>query len=91
MASSASSDNPTRARSVSSIERLKLIQTLNKLPEGQFEELLVALNPPGGIVPKTSAAQGNRTSALLQWVESPAGRGLAELQELLSLLLNDPH
>ncbi|MEM1426867.1 MAG: hypothetical protein AAGF75_09985 [Cyanobacteria bacterium P01_H01_bin.130] len=77
-------------RQVSSIERLKLIQTLNKLPESQFEELLGALKPPGGIVSGAAAAQGSRTSALLQWVEGPTGRGLAELQELLSLLTGDP-
>lgn len=68
-------------------ERLQLIQRLNGLPPAQFAELVSALNPPAGIVPPESAAQGNRTPALLQWAEGPTGRGLLELQTLLDLLM----
>ena len=46
---------------LSESERLALIQTLNRLPITQFEELLIALNPPAGILPPNFAAQGNRT------------------------------
>lgn len=72
---------------LSAVERLQLIQTLNRLPQSQFAELVVALNPPAGILPPNIAAQGDRTPALLQWVESSTGRGLAELQSILNLIL----
>jgi hypothetical protein len=45
---------------LSAAERLKLIRTLNNLPRGQFNELVTALNPPGGILPSDLAAQGDR-------------------------------
>ncbi|MEO0374647.1 MAG: CHAT domain-containing protein [Cyanobacteria bacterium P01_A01_bin.17] len=71
----------------SSLERLKLIQTLNRLPTTQFEELVTALNPPSGVLPSNFAAQGSRTSVLLQWVEGSTGNGLPELQNILQLIL----
>ncbi|NER78010.1 MAG: hypothetical protein F6K42_00160 [Leptolyngbya sp. SIO1D8] len=73
---------------MSAIERLTLIQTLNRLPTAQFNELVMALNPPGGILPSNLAAQGDRTPVLLQWVEGPTGPGLPQLQTLLNLILH---
>ena len=83
----ASSDLPKK---LSARERLKLVQSLNRLVTGQFEELLVAINPPAGVVSSDTAAQGSCTSELLRWAECLGGCGLSELQELLSELTGDP-
>ncbi|MDB9526279.1 CHAT domain-containing protein [Oscillatoria sp. CS-180] len=71
-------------------ERLALVQRLNQLPMTQFDELVIALNPPAGVLPTNIAAQGNRTPALLQWVEGPTGPQLSQLQAILTLILH-PH
>lgn len=68
-------------------ERLQLINTLNSLPVVQFETLVNTLNPPSGLVPPSSAPQGLRSSALLQWVEGPRGPGLHALQAVLEQVL----
>lgn len=65
-------------------ERLQLIQTLNALPPTQFDELIFTLQPPSGNIPGSSAPQGSRSAALLQWVESPIGPGLADLEAVLA-------
>ena len=71
---------------MSSASRLILFQTLSALPSAQFEELRFVLNPPPGIVPEGAAAQGNRVSALLSWVEGATGCGLKQLQAVLEEL-----
>ena len=63
--------------------RLLLFQTLSALPAPQFEQLRFTLNPPPGVVPESAAAQGNRVSALLSWVEGATGCGLERLYEVL--------
>ena len=70
---------------LSTLERLALIQTLNQLPRAKFDELVMTLNPPLGILPPNIAAQGDRTPALLQWVEG-IGPGLPQLQAILNLV-----
>ena len=74
---------------LSAIQRLDLIRTLNKLPVPQFEELIFSLHPPAGILPPDFAAQGNRTSLLLQWAEG-IGPGLVLVQEILSKIIGEP-
>ena len=74
--------------SLSATERLVLVQTLNALPITQFDELVMALDPPPGILPHNLAAQGHRTPALLHWVEGPTGKGLGQLQAVLALVMN---
>ena len=74
--------------SLSSLERLELMRTLNGLPESQFEELVAALNPPKGILPSGSAAQGTRSPALLHWVEGPTGPKLPELLAILEHVMS---
>jgi formylglycine-generating enzyme required for sulfatase activity len=69
------------SRSIKS--RFELINELHSLPDPQFEALLFALNLPTGVMPPRSAAQGLRTSALLQWIEGPTGPGLDTLQAVL--------
>ena len=68
--------------------RLNLIQTLNALPGSQFDELLFALNPPSANVPGHAASQGNRSTALLEWIESPIGPGLTELKAILESIVS---
>ena len=60
-----------------------LKQTLNALPSAQFDDLVFALNPPKGNIPGNPAPQSNRSTALLEWAESPAGPGLSALEKLL--------
>lgn len=78
---------PVPAIAMSTSERLQLINTLNALTPVEFEVLITTLNPPGGIVPPSSAAQGLRSSALLQWIEGPTGPGLNELQAVLGQVM----
>jgi hypothetical protein len=78
---------PVPAIAMSTSERLQLIQTLNNLPIVEFEVLVKTLNPPGGIMPPPSAAQGLRSSALLDWIEGPTGPGLNELQAVLGQVM----
>ncbi|MEO1069885.1 MAG: hypothetical protein AAFW95_12315, partial [Cyanobacteria bacterium J06638_6] len=54
----------------------------------QFEELVIALNPPAGILPPNITAQGNRAPELLRWVEGPTGPKLPQLQMVLNQILN---
>lgn len=68
-------------------ERLRLIQTLNALPGPQFDELLFAINPPSANIPGNAAPQGNRSKALLEWLESSIGPGLAELEAILDSIV----
>lgn len=68
-------------------DRLILIQTLNALPQPQFNELVFALNVPNANVPSHSACQGDRTTALLRWAESPVGPGLPTLERILGKVI----
>jgi hypothetical protein len=61
---------------------------LNALPSVQLEVLIFTLNPPQGLVPPDSAAQGIRASALLKWAEGTGGCGLLTVQEALEAILN---
>jgi uncharacterized protein YjbI with pentapeptide repeats len=72
---------------LSAADRLCLIQTLNALPTPQFDELVFALNPPKGNIPNNSASQSSRSTALLEWAESPLGPGLATLEKCLSKII----
>jgi uncharacterized protein YjbI with pentapeptide repeats len=72
---------------LSAADRLCLIQTLNALPTAQFDELVFALNPPKGNIPSNSASQSSRSTALLEWAESPIGPGLTTLEGCLSKII----
>ena len=76
-----------RPQASAALSRLQLIKVLNGLPPTQFEELVIALNPPSGIVPSGGAAQGMRSSALMQWIEGPTGPGINELQVILNHII----
>ena len=70
------------------LDRLKLIQTLNSLPDSQFKELVFALNPPPGLFPASLESEGERSDKLLGWAEDPdVGPGLSKVQEVLSEII----
>ena len=71
---------------LSSNERLHVIQFLNKLSGPQLEELIFALNPPSGILPRIMTAQGYRTTKLMHWVEGPTGPGLIKVHHRLKTM-----
>jgi hypothetical protein len=68
-------------------DRLRLIQTLNALPAAQFDEIVFALAPPQGNIPRDCASQSQRSQALLEWVESPIGPGLQAAEDLLNKVI----
>ncbi|MFQ4138889.1 CHAT domain-containing protein [Nodosilinea sp. PGN35] len=71
-------------------DRTQLYQFLLSLPGPQFDAVVFDLNPPRGNVPPSSAPQGDRVSALLNWLESPIGPAtkLEVLRTSLNNLLN---
>ena len=81
---------PEKSSKLSATERLTLIRTLNALPSPQFEELLCALNPPNANIPSETAPQASRSKALLQWIESPLGPGISELETILGMIIATP-
>ncbi len=79
----------SKESNLSETDRLKLMRTLNSLLPQQLEELVVSVNPPGSVIPPATAAQGDRTAALIRWAESPNGIGLQTVQDLLDLILEE--
>lgn len=77
----------SKPQQLPAVERLRLIQTLNALPGPQFDTLLFALNPPSGNIPSNAAPQANRSAALLEWIESPVGPGISELEAILASII----
>lgn len=71
-------------------ERQELITTLNALVPEQLEEIIFTLKPPGGVIPPSSASQGQRVSRLLEWTESPTGCGLERVQDVLRTITGKP-
>ena len=65
-------------------QRLLLIKHVNDLVKPDFESLVFALKTPRSVIPSGSAAQGDRSSALLAWVEGPTGCGMAPLLQMLN-------
>jgi len=70
--------------SLTPAQRIALIKHVNALVQADFETLVFALNAPRSVIPSESAAQGNRSSALLNWVRSPTGCGGEEFIEVLN-------
>jgi len=69
--------------SLSTDSRLKLAKSLNAMPQGQFDEMVTALNPPKGILPPLMSSQSSRVSELLKWAEGSTGPGLEEVLQVL--------
>jgi len=69
-------------------KRNELFDLIQNLPRVQFGQLLFMVGSPPGVIPKSSAAQGDRTYALLEWSESSSGCGLRKIDEALSNIIN---
>ncbi|MEM6433944.1 MAG: TIR domain-containing protein [Cyanobacteria bacterium P01_D01_bin.115] len=69
--------------------RLQLRRRLLALPGPQLDDLIYTLQPPAGNVPPASSASAARVTALLAWVESPIGCGLAALKHVLAAVEGD--
>ena len=65
-------------------ERLALSRQVTGLTVQEFNDLLLLLDPPQGIVPPPSASPGDRAYALLNWAQSTTGCGLSEVQTALN-------
>ncbi|MBD2115247.1 MULTISPECIES: pentapeptide repeat-containing protein [Cyanophyceae] len=65
-------------------ERLTLIDTLNRLPLSQFLVIETALAVPADVLPGLDAPQGQRSAALMRWLEGSSGPG--NLGPLLDVL-----
>ncbi|MDJ0704348.1 MAG: caspase family protein, partial [Leptolyngbyaceae cyanobacterium MO_188.B28] len=64
-------------------ERIALFDTLSRLPNHQFEQLVFSLSVPQGNQGGAAATQGARISQLLEWADSAVGCGLAQLTQVL--------
>ncbi|MDB9527837.1 pentapeptide repeat-containing protein, partial [Oscillatoria sp. CS-180] len=65
------------------IDRQELAQTLSRLPESYFDQIVFTLDVPSEILPTSKAAMGDRAMALLNWAEK-SGPGLKTLQDVLN-------
>ncbi|MBD1915145.1 MULTISPECIES: HEAT repeat domain-containing protein [Cyanophyceae] len=74
------------SRSDPSRNRNQLFNALSNLSRQDFEWLLFALRPPGGLIPGPEAPQMNRVKALLDWAEGSSGRGIDEVEDYLDQL-----
>jgi hypothetical protein len=81
---------PQPSVSISQTERFTLVQNLHAVSAQQLNILIFTLNPPAGVIPPMPAPQGDRVFALLGWAEGPGGSGLAQVQEVLNVILNRP-
>ncbi|PSR16924.1 hypothetical protein C8255_15340 [filamentous cyanobacterium CCP3] len=68
-------------------ERLALSRQITGLTVQEFNDLLLLLEPPAGLIPPPSTSQGDRTFALLSWAQSTTGCGLAAVQAALQDIL----
>ncbi|MDB9527067.1 WD40 repeat domain-containing protein [Oscillatoria sp. CS-180] len=67
-------------------ERQELVRTLSNLPAVQFDEVVFVMELPGGVLPPSSAPQGQRAVSLLEWAEK-TGPGLDSLRSVLNEVL----
>lgn len=72
----------------SSLQRYRLIGKLSALPEAQFNQVVMALNPPPGVIASSGSPIGKRAVDLCQWLEGPTGTGLDSLVEILQEIPN---
>jgi uncharacterized protein YjbI with pentapeptide repeats len=75
-----------RETSLSFQDRQYVFSTVRALIPVQFDELVFSLNAPKGSIPPT-ASQGEKSRALLEWVESPTGPGLEVVDEYLQSII----
>ena len=68
-------------------ERLALSRQITGLTIQDFNDLLLLLGPPAGLIPPPSTQQGDRVYALLNWAQSTTGCGLGAVQDALKDIL----
>ncbi|NJN21569.1 MAG: toll/interleukin-1 receptor domain-containing protein [Leptolyngbya sp. RL_3_1] len=68
-------------------ERLALSRQITGLTVQDFNDLLLLLDPPAGLIPPPSTQQGDRVYALLNWAQSTTGPGLGAVQAALADIL----
>jgi hypothetical protein len=68
-------------------ERLALSRQITGLTVQDFNDLLLLLSPPAGLIPPPSTSQGDRVYALLNWAQSTTGPGLGAVQAALREIL----
>ena len=68
-------------------ERLALSRQITGLTVQEFNDLLLLLDPPAGLIPPPSTSQGDRVYALLTWAQSTTGCGLGAVQDALADIL----
>lgn len=71
-------------------DRFALLKTLNALLGPQFEQVLFFAQPPAGVLSPPAAPQATRVVELLQWADSPTGRGLAAIEEAIRHVNQSP-
>jgi acylphosphatase len=76
----------TQGRQLCQEDRRYIFGTVSALVSVQFNELAFSLAPPPGVIPK-NGSQGEKTSALLEWVESPTGPGLEAVDNYLQSIV----
>jgi hypothetical protein len=69
------------------LKRLELIKRLTSLPAAQLSQVIFALNPPKENIPGQDASTSDRSTALLEWVESNMGCGLATLETVMGQVM----
>lgn len=76
----------SQGRQLSQQDRLYIFRTVSALVSVQFDELAFSLAPPPGVIP-TNGSQGEKSKALLEWVESPTGPGLEAVDRHLQSII----
>lgn len=69
--------------------RLELFQLLSSLPGTTFNAILYGLSTPPQVISARSAPQGHRVAEWLNWVQSPVGCGLGELEAIVEKVVGD--
>jgi hypothetical protein len=71
-------------------QRFGIFQRLSSLPVAQLNQIIFTFHPPSGNVSPSSAPSSQRVTELLEWVESPIGCGLANLEQVLDKFIPRP-
>ena len=82
------SRNDGSIESLSALKRFKLVGLMNSLPEAEFNQVVLALNPTPGLVAPRGASKGDRTFDLFEWIQSSNGPGLEVLIKILQEIPN---
>lgn len=68
---------------------MELIDTLARLPNAQFSQLVFVVNPPPGVVPN-GVGQLKQAEEFLTWARNDPSHTLAEVEQVLDEILGNP-